>query len=226
MDAIKVQGNLDVVFKMVRAAFGRNVLGCTLSDMTCCTQASHNFDKALVFDGVIILLEDGHLIAPGSSTKIDMLCVKPFYELGHTINNISAISRSVVPRGDGKDTETCIVNTIVQMLDIYYETLCGREHQFYRFDVSLTTLLSAKCMTPALGNFDRVRLKNYGIIDGDILAAYFRAKYRAGYTIRITEPLFSPKWTQMFYTVLWYGGPRFCVVDGGICAFRTPDFPK
>jgi hypothetical protein len=227
IDAIHVQANRDVVFTMLRAAFGPNALGCTLDAMTSSAQASHLFERALVLPGVVILMADAYFLSNGNNPKIEVLSIQPFYELKNTLKNINAITRSIQPRIDGKDAETCIVQNIVGMIDLHHEDLCGKKTQFIHLAVSLTHLLSPARMTPALDEWDTLRLNNHGIIDRDLVAAYFQVEfYDLGFDVSIARAGGLPNFESTFFAVLWYGGPRFCVVNDGTYAFRTPDFPQ
>jgi hypothetical protein len=222
---VTVQANIGIVYTMLYAAFGQNVLGCSLYQFSNCTQASHLFDRAMVFQGAVILMENVRLIPNGNNPTIEVLRIEPFYELKDTLQNINVIHRSMQARIDGRNTETCIVHNIVKLLDLSYENLCEKNTQFESFNVSLKSLLLPNHMTPVLDEFDATNLQTYGIIDGTIVTAFYHAKRDSGLPIRITEDLHYPRWDNMFYAVLWDGGPRFCVVDDGIHVFRTSRFP-
>jgi hypothetical protein len=221
-EAFHVRGNSDVVLAMMRAAFGKNVLGCSLSDYTCTARASHLFHKALVFDKRVFLMEDADFgLVHDTSPKIEVLRIEPFDD-DRTFQRINVIARSIQPRIDGKDAETCIVESFVKLLDLNHENLCGNKTQSVRLSVSLRNLLSPTSIIPP--SEDDVP-NALGYIGGDVLAAYYRSKFDCRDTLYHITECGLPNFEGVFYARLWQGGPRFCVVNDGTYAFRTPEFP-
>ena len=142
--------------------------------------------------------------------------------------DVNAISKFILSPNGGQSGETTVVRAIVQVLTLCHEYDGGnRVIQSAYFDVSLVTLLSPGNMCAALDEAELEQLTIHGQIEYRAFAAYMTASiFPVQGVITGALGVQQPQWDGMFSTILWAGGPSFCVVNDGTYAFRTRDFPS
>jgi hypothetical protein len=203
-----VQAKCDVVVAMIRAAFGRNVIGGAIPDITF-QLIEYKSDVVLVLPGTIVLLK---VVQVEGGCPVEVLRIKPVYGFRGTLLRPSELNQAFANVDEGR-----VAAHIVDLFYLYAQDVCGWDTSVMdidEFSTSFKNILSPECITPVSR-----------IDSGTVNLAYFQSTHEYVGCIQITAKTIFPKLQDAFYAVLWRNGPRFCVVNDGTYAFRTPRFP-
>jgi hypothetical protein len=211
--AIYLQANRDVVFAMMRAAFGEHILGSTLNTRSANTTLSSRFELALVHNKGIILMKA--ITLEGSTTEV--LHIQLFTQLNTTLKSVLKISRVI--RSFPHMCQPLVVWDIMLILDLHYNT--GRNYRTLSIDFNLPVniILRDFGIRYPTGSIN----PDKQIVPGRMIKAYIQSI--AGEMTHDFNAYDMPGCKDLFFATFRPGFREFCVVERGTYAFRGHDFP-